>query len=102
MKELRHLNKYFFKYRRNLIIGSIITIVARLFLLYTPRYVKKIFIAIEQYYDKSINEDVFRADLLEAILYIIGAALIAAVLTFFMRQTIINVSRTFIEFLQKE
>ena len=97
MKELRHLNKYFFKYRRNLIIGSIITIIARLFLLYTPRYVKKIFVTIEQYYDKSITEDVFRADLLEAILYIIGAALIASVLTFFMRQTIINVSR-YIEF----
>ena len=97
MKELRHLNKYFFKYRRNLIIGSIITIIARLFLLYTPRYVKKIFVAIEQYYDKSITEDVFRADLLEAILYIISAALIASVLTFFMRQTIINVSR-YIEF----
>ncbi|PWH82771.1 ABC transporter [Algibacter marinivivus] len=93
MKELRHLNKYFFKYRLHLIIGSIITIVARLFLLYTPRYVKKIFIAIEKYFDKSISEDVFRADLLEAILYIIGAAIIAAILTFFMRQTIINVSR---------
>ena len=93
MKELRHLNKYFFKYRAHLIIGSIITIVARLFLLYTPRYVKKIFVAIEKYFDKSISEDVFRADLLEAILYIIGAAIIAAILTFFMRQTIINVSR---------
>jgi ATP-binding cassette subfamily B protein len=93
MKELRHLNKYFFKYRTHLIIGSIITIVARLFLLYTPRYVKKIFVAIERYFDKSINETTFRADLLEAILYIIGAAVIAAILTFFMRQTIINVSR---------
>ncbi|MGB5418867.1 ABC transporter ATP-binding protein [Algibacter sp.] len=93
MKELQHLNKYFFKYRTHLIIGSIITIVARLFLLYTPRYVKKIFVAIEQYFDKSINEATFKADLLEAILYIIGAALIAAILTFFMRQTIINVSR---------
>lgn len=93
MKELRHLNKYFFKYRSHLIIGSIITIVARLFLLYTPRYVKKIFVAIENYFSKSITYDVFKADLLEAILYIIGAALIAAILTFFMRQTIINVSR---------
>ena len=93
MKELRHLNKYFFKYRTHLIIGSIITIVARLFLLYTPRYVKKIFVAIERYFDKSINETTFRADLLEAILYIIGAAVIAAILTFFMRQIIINVSR---------
>ncbi|WP_298556347.1 ABC transporter ATP-binding protein [uncultured Algibacter sp.] len=93
MKELRHLNKYFFKYRTHLIIGSIITVVARLFLLYTPRYVKKIFVAIERYFEKSIDESTFRADLLEAILYIIGAAVIAAILTFFMRQTIINVSR---------
>ncbi|XMO85516.1 ABC transporter ATP-binding protein [Algibacter sp. AS12] len=93
MKELQHLNKYFYKYRTHLIIGSIITIIARLFLLYTPRYVKKIFIAIEKYFDKSIDETVFRSDLLEAILYIIGAAIIAALLTFFMRQTIINVSR---------
>ena len=93
MKALKHLNKYFFKYRFHLIIGSIITIIARLFLLYTPRYVKKIFVAIENYFDKSITEDIFRANLLEAILYIIGAAIIAAFLTFFMRQTIINVSR---------
>ncbi|WP_298494666.1 ABC transporter ATP-binding protein [uncultured Algibacter sp.] len=97
MKELKHLNKYFFKYRSHLIIGSMITIVARLFLLYTPRYVKKIFVAIEKYFDNSINKEVFKADLLEAILYIIGAAIIAAILTFFMRQTIINVSR-YIEF----
>ncbi|WP_396601552.1 ABC transporter ATP-binding protein [Algibacter sp. R77976] len=97
MKELKHLNKYFYKYRTRLIIGSIITIIARLFLLYTPRYVKKIFVAIENYFDKSISETVFRAHLLEAILYIIGAALFAAILTFFMRQTIINVSR-YVEF----
>jgi len=93
MKELKHLNKYFFKYRLHLITGSIITIIARLFLLYTPRYVKKIFVAIESYFNKSITEADFKADLLEAILYIIGAAVIAALLTFFMRQTIINVSR---------
>jgi len=93
MKELKHLNKYFFKYRLHLIIGSIITIIARLFLLYTPRYVKNIFVAIESYFNKSITEADFKADLLEAILYIIGAAVIAALLTFFMRQTIINVSR---------
>ena len=93
MKELKHLNKYFYKYRTHLIIGSIITVVARLFLLYTPRYVKKIFVAIERYFDETITKDVFKAEIAEAIMYIIGAALIAAILTFFMRQTIINVSR---------
>ncbi|KJD35890.1 ABC transporter [Tamlana sedimentorum] len=97
MKALLHLNKYFYKYRSHLIIGIIITIIARLFLLYTPRYVKQIFTVIENYFSGNITIDVFKNDLLEAILYIIGAAIIGAILTFFMRQTIINVSR-YIEF----
>ncbi|WP_282134487.1 ABC transporter ATP-binding protein [Seonamhaeicola maritimus] len=97
MKELQHLNKYFLKYKTHLLLGSIITVAARIFLLYTPRYVKKIFVAIEQFNDKTITNDIFKPELAEAILWIIGAALIAAILTFFMRQTIINVSR-YIEF----
>ncbi len=97
MKELQHLNKYFLKYKAHLIIGTIITIVARVFLLYTPRYVKKIFVVVENALEGKITKDVFKAELSEAILYIIGAALIGAILTFFMRQTIINVSR-YIEF----
>ena len=97
MKELKHLNKYFFKYKNNLIAGIIITIIARIFILFTPRYVREIFVIIEKYRDHTISEDVFKADLAEAILYIIGASLIGALLTFFMRQSIINVSR-YIEF----
>lgn len=97
MKELQHLNKYFLKYKAHLIIGTIITIVARVFLLYTPRYVKKIFVVVENALEGKITKDVFKVELSEAILYIIGAALIGAILTFFMRQTIINVSR-YIEF----
>ncbi|WP_242086134.1 ABC transporter ATP-binding protein [Aestuariivivens sediminis] len=97
MKALQHLNKYFYKYKTYLIIGVIITIVARIFLLYTPRYVKKIFIVVEKGLDGAISNEVFKAELIEAILYIIVSALIGAFLTFFMRQTIINVSR-YIEF----
>lgn len=97
MKELQHLNKYFLKYKTHLILGSIITVAARIFLLYTPRYVKKIFVAIERFDNKTITESVFKSELAEAIIWIICAALIAAILTFFMRQTIINVSR-YIEF----
>lgn len=93
MKELQHLNKYFLKYKTHLLLGIVITIAARLFLLYTPRYVKQIFIVIETYFDGTITKDVFKAELLEAIIYIVLAALIGALLTFFMRQTIINVSR---------
>ena len=93
MKELQHLNKYFLKYKTHILLGIIITIVARLFLLFTPRYVKKIFLVIENYFEGTITKDVFKTELFEAILYIVGAALIGAILTFFMRQTIINVSR---------
>lgn len=97
MKALQHLNKYFYKYKTHLIIGIITTIVARIFLLYTPRYVKRIFIIVENGLDNTITKEVFKAELIEAVLYIIGAALVGGILTFFMRQTIINVSR-YIEF----
>jgi ATP-binding cassette subfamily B protein len=97
MKELKHLNKYFLKYKYKLIVGIIITIIARIFLLFTPRYVKKIFTAIENGLNGSITREAFKTELAVAILYIIGAALIAGILTFFMRQTLINISR-YIEF----
>jgi len=97
MKELKHLNKYFLKYKNNLIFGILITIVARIFILFTPRYVKEIFEIIELRTAGKITEAAFKASLTEDILYIIGASLIGAFLTFFMRQSIINVSR-YIEF----
>lgn len=93
MKELQHLNKYFLKYKTNLILGIIITIVARIFLLYTPRYIKQIFVVIEKYMKGGVTEATIKSELTEIILYIVGAAIIGGILTFFMRQTIINVSR---------
>ncbi|MDO6758793.1 ABC transporter ATP-binding protein [Tamlana sp. 2_MG-2023] len=93
MKELQHLNKYFFKYKSHLLIGIVITIIARIFLLFTPRYVKEIFVIIENYLKGGVSEASIKADLTEVILYIVGAAIIGGILTFFMRQTIINVSR---------
>jgi ATP-binding cassette subfamily B protein len=97
MKELQHLNKYLLKYKTNLLFGIAITIAARIFLLYTPRYIKEIFILIEKQSNGLITKEVFKTELIVAILYIIGAAIIGGILTFFMRQAIINVSR-YIEF----
>lgn len=91
MKELQHLNKYFVKYKTHLIIGVLITIVARIFYLFTPRYTRKIIEIIEN--EAGLDNNSIRGELLEAILYIIGAALLAGLFTFLMRQTIINVSR---------
>tara|TARA_R110002049_G_scaffold302258_1_gene494953 strand:- start:4494 stop:6251 length:1758 start_codon:yes stop_codon:yes gene_type:complete len=92
MKELQHLNKYFLKYKTHLLIGIVITIIARIFLLFTPRYIKKIFAVVEKY-QAGLGTRTIQAELLEIILYIVGAAIIAGIFTFFMRQTIINVSR---------
>lgn len=94
MKALKHLNKYFFKYKTQLIIGIIITIIARIFLLFTPRFVREIFNVVEDYNQGVITDvAVVKSELLEDILYIVGAAIVAGVFTFLMRQTIINMSR---------
>ncbi|WP_055442448.1 ABC transporter ATP-binding protein [Lacinutrix himadriensis] len=98
MKELQHLNKYFLKYKYSLIFGIFITIISKIFLLYTPRLIRKSINVVDEFRKGSITDiQLVKAELLENILYIIGAALITGVLTFFMRQTIINVSR-YIEF----
>lgn len=98
MPNLRHIRKYFYKYRYYLILGIFITIVARIFSLFMPEYVQNSVSAIEEY-AKSPNQDISQIThlLIKYALIIIGATVISAVLTFFMRQLIINVSR-YIEF----
>ena len=98
MKELQHLNKYFYKYRYKLLAGVIITIIARIFLLFTPELIGKSVDVIDEYQNNVITDvGEVRSELLKNILYIVGAAIIGGIFTFLMRQTIINVSR-FIEF----
>ena len=72
MKELQHLNKYFL--------------------------IREIFVIVEKYKKgTAIGDSTIEVELTQIIIYIIGAAIIAGILTFFMRQAIINVSR-YIEF----
>ena len=92
MKELQHLNKYFFKYRYKLLLGVVITIAAKIFALFTPRLIGQSFDLISNRMNGEIS-DTFKTDLALNIFYLIGAALIAGAFTFLMRQTIINVSR---------
>ncbi|NNJ87827.1 MAG: ABC transporter ATP-binding protein [Eudoraea sp.] len=93
MKELKHLNKYFKKYWFKLFLGIIITIIARVFQLVMPSYVKNSIEVVEKYLGGLTPEPEARSLLLEYILIIIGAALLSGFFTFLMRQTIINVSR---------
>lgn len=98
MNELRRLNKFLYKYRGRLLVGLIITIIARLFSLVTPRLVGDSMTKIENYLNlNNISPIELRELLLLNILLIVGASLISGFFTFLMRQTIINVSR-FIEF----
>ena len=97
MKELKHLNKYFKKYWAKLFIGIIITIIARVFQLVMPSYVKNSIEVVEHYVAEIIPESEAKELLFQYILIIIGAALLSGFFTFLMRQTIINVSR-YIEF----
>ncbi|MDT7829749.1 ABC transporter ATP-binding protein [Pricia sp. S334] len=93
MKELQHLNKYFKKYWKKLLVGVFITIIARMLQLVMPSYVNKSITVVEQFLDAELAESEAKALLLKFILIIVGAALLSGFFTFLMRQTIINVSR---------
>lgn len=100
MKELSYLNKYFIKYKYSFSFGILITIIAQIFFLFTPKLVSHSFNVIERFLKLSdaqqkssaiINN--FKEDLIHNVLLIIGSAIVAGFLTFLMRQTLIVMSR---------
>ena len=98
MKELKHLNKYFYKYRLNLTLGVIIVIIARILLLFTPGLIRNSINIIDEYRKNIIiDQSVVEYELIQNIFLILLAATLSGFFTFLTRQTIINVSR-FIEF----
>ena len=99
MKELKYLNKYLFKYKKNLLFGLFITVISRIFSLVAPRLIGNSLSAVEQFIknNSESNIEILQRTLLINISIIIGTALISGFFTFLMRQAIINVSR-YIEF----
>lgn len=93
MKELQYLNKYFVKYKYHFLLGIVATIVAQFFSLVTPRLVSESINLIADFKDGNISPVLAREQLLIHILKIIGATLVAGLLTFIMRQTLIVMSR---------
>ena len=94
MKELQYLNKYFVKYKYHFLLGILITIVAQIFSLFTPKLISSSFKAIETYSKTNIeNNSVIINELLHNILLVIATTIIAGFLTFLMRQTLIVMSR---------
>ncbi len=98
MKELHYLNKYFIKYKYRFLLGVLITIVAQIFSLFTPKLISKSLNIIEEYIKNPIKDSsLIKQELLLSLGLIIGATIIAGFLTFLMRQTLIVMSR-YIEF----
>ncbi|AOC93600.1 putative multidrug resistance ABC transporter ATP-binding/permease protein YheI [Flavobacterium anhuiense] len=100
MKELSYLNKYFIKYKYSFLLGILITIIAQIFSLFTPKLISKSLNAIENFDKLSAAEQkseiviaTFRQDLIHNVLLIIGTTIVAGFLTFLMRQTLIVMSR---------
>lgn len=94
MKELSYINHYFVKYKTHFIGGIIITIIAQIFSLYTPELIGDSIATIESHLktEGSSIESVKKI-LLNNIIWIIATTLIAGILTFLMRQTLIVMSR---------
>ncbi len=93
MKALKYLNSFLLKYWKKLLIGLVITISARVFSLFMPSYINESIQVIEQYFRNEISQVEAKKMLLIDISIIVGTTFIAAILTFLMRQYIINVSR---------
>lgn len=97
MKELKYLNKFFYKYRGRLFIGLFITAIATIFRIVVPATIGNSVDSIRAYFENEITKEILQADLLYNILLILGAALLSGFFTFLMRQTIIVISR-YVEF----
>ncbi len=95
MKELQYLNKYFIKYKFRFLAGILITIIAQIFSLYTPKLISNSFSAIENYManTETVSVAVVKSQLIQNIVFIIATTLLAGILTFLMRQTLIVMSR---------
>lgn len=103
MKDLAHLNKYFRKYKWHLILGTIFIIVSNFFGIVPAVVVRYSFDLLQRSYDifqafsgfdlQDSTYEVFASSILILGLMILISALLKGVFMFFMRQTIIVMSR---------
>ncbi|HPW98024.1 MAG TPA: ABC transporter ATP-binding protein [Flavobacterium sp.] len=93
MKELQYLNKYFIKYKYRFLLGIVFTIASQIFSLFTPKLISKSFKAVEDFYQKGLSTAFVKSELIQNILLILLTAVIAGVLRFLMRQSLIVMSR---------
>jgi ATP-binding cassette subfamily B protein len=93
MKELQYLNKYFIKYKFHFLLGILMTIASQIFSLYTPKLISKSFKIIEDFHGNKLSAEMVKSELIYNIIWILVTTLIAGILRFLMRQTLIVMSR---------
>ena len=94
MRHLKYLNKFFWKYRKLLIVGTFFIAIANLFALYPAEFVRKAFDAVILGTNNNIENTInVSAVLLKYGSLIVLFAILKGVFMYFMRQTIIVMSR---------
>ena len=98
MKALLHLNKYFWNYRYRLILGLIFIFISNVFGLYPPIFIGEVFNIIsdalnERSYSDPEVQGLIKNQLSYYVFLVLAFAMCKGLFMFFMRQTIIVMSR---------
>jgi len=98
MKSLYHLNKYFLRYKWHVITGTFFVVISVIFEVFPATYVRESFNIVEDAISNYKEGDLsgmgaLRNELITYGLLIIGASLLQGLFMFFMRQTLIVMSR---------
>ncbi len=104
MKALKHLNKYLLKYKFRLLLGVLFVVISNIFGLYPAQIIRETFNLVESKLSgKIIESSSFFGDLFNELSFgkailafggvVFALAIAKGIFTFFMRQTIIIMSR---------
>ncbi|HRP60362.1 MAG TPA: ABC transporter transmembrane domain-containing protein, partial [Vicingus sp.] len=104
MKSLKYLNKYLFKYKYRLLLGTVFIVISNIFALYPAQIIRETFNLVEaKLSNKVIDSSSFFGDLFNSLSFgkailtfgiiVFALALIKGLFVFFTRQTIIIMSR---------
>ena len=93
MKNLFHLNKYLLKYKKLLIVGAIFILISNIFALYPAEYVRESFDKIQEFLSNPESANSIHTTLLKYGGLIVLFAIMKGIFMFFMRQTVIVMSR---------
>lgn len=104
MRSLNYLNKYLFKYKYRLLLGTVFIVISNFFALYPAQIIRETFNLVEaKLSNKVIDSSSFFGDLFNSLSFgkailafgiiVFVLALIKGVFVFFTRQTIIIMSR---------